>query len=88
MKTLTLQNLKKMEAGTIIASGVGLYKELHKEPVKWVAVRGRIHDWAIYHEHPNMEIEYVTAYGDKIRTESIIRQLVPCDNEAFKMYRY
>ena len=88
MKILTLQNLKDMEAGTIIAQGVGLYPELHKQPVKWVAKRGGIYDWAIYFEHPNMIAEYVTAHGDKVRNKDIIKQLVPCDNEAFKMYRY
>lgn len=88
MKTLTLQSLKDMEAGTIIAQGVGLYTELHPEPIKWVAIRGGIHDWGIYYEHPDMIAEYVTAHGDKVRSESIIKQLVPCDDEAFKMYRY
>jgi len=88
MKTLTLQNLKEMEAGTIIASGVDLYEELYKEPIKWVAIRGGIHDWSIYYGQPEMIDEYITAYGEKCHTESIIKELVPCNDEAFKMYRY
>lgn len=38
---LTLQMLKDMPMGTIFAQG-------NDEGTKWVAVRGGIHDWAIY----------------------------------------
>lgn len=77
-----------MKPGTTIASGVGSYPELHKEPVKWIAVRGDIHDWALYYHEAEMPLSYVRDHGDKSFTESVIRKLVPCDDEAFAMYRH
>lgn len=51
---LTLQQLKDMEPGTIIARGEmldipgGLDMNNSRESLRWIAVRGGIHDWAIY----------------------------------------
>lgn len=66
-----------------------------------VAKRWDIHDWAIYVKRKYRlnimeqrtlwaEILYseVVTTGDKIITEEFIRKLVPCDDEAFKLYRY
>lgn len=83
----------------------GAYKTVTKEgltKVKWVAIRGYIHDWAIYHsldanfehadcldgnDHLKVSYERVGQYGAKLRHEDEIKKLVPCDAEAFKMYR-
>ena len=71
--------------------------------VKWIATRGGIHDWAIYHsldsnfcqadylDHPmHLETSYedIINWGAKLHEEDEIRRLVPCDNEAFSMYRH
>ncbi len=70
--------------------------------VKWVAVRGCIHDWAIYHSlDANLEKsdfldgtahlleswERIYKYGAKLRKEDEIKKFVPCDDEAFTLYR-
>lgn len=88
MEILTLQKLKDMKPGAIIRVGVGLYPEFHETIIKWVAKCGGVYDWAIYYASPEMEVEYVTSYGDKVHTESMIRQFVPCTNEAFDKYRH
>jgi hypothetical protein len=62
MSKLTLKQLKEMEPNTIFARGLGFIehpwfnnakKYLEKDGksimVKWIAIRGGIHDWAIYH---------------------------------------
>jgi hypothetical protein len=83
-----------MEPNTIFAKG-----EIYDRPgeldmantnkkLRWVAVRGGIHDWAIYCHFAGRDWEWIRRYGDKVLMESDIKSLVPCDDEAFKMYRY
>ena len=32
--------------------------------------------------------EFVKNYGMEVFTKEIIKRLIPCDDEAFEMYRY
>jgi len=84
----------------------GAYKTVNKQgltKIKWVAIRGGIHDWAIYHSldanfemadcldgdsHLQVGLERIARGGAKLRREDEIKKLVPCDKESFKMYRY
>ena len=90
---LTLQNLKDMEPG-IFATGVaidesgGLYMANTGRELRWVAVRGGIHDWTIYCHLSGWDKDWIRANGDKVCGEEHIKKLVPCDDEAFKKYRY
>jgi hypothetical protein len=88
MENLTLQKLQEMEQGTIFASGIITDPRLHGEPVRWLAKRGRIHDWAIYYHFEHKSLQWVEDFGDKCHTTSVIKDLVPCDDEALKMYRF
>lgn len=92
---LTLDKLKSMEPEAIIATGTiqnhpdGLYmtnENIGKE-LLWVAKRGYYHDWAIYCHWADSSMDYVLTNGDKITTDSNIKKLVPCDEEALRMYR-
>lgn len=71
--------------------------------VNWVAIRGGIYDWAIYHsldanlekadslggfEHLSASTERIIKGGAKLYKESYIRKFVPCTYEAFEIYRY
>jgi len=86
---LTLEKLKEMEPETIFAFGEGNYPELHKgEDIRWVAVRGGIHDWALYYHLSTYDWAYIKRNGNKSFTDSVIKELVPCDDESFKMYRF
>lgn len=96
MDKLTLQQLKDMQPG-IFAQGLtiddptGCNIASTGIEIKWVAVRGDIHDWCIYTDNPYMpqySYEAVRDMGDKISSENNIKKLVPCDDEAFAMYRY
>lgn len=96
METLTLKKLKELPESQVFATGVvenspeGVYmtdnRKGHK--MRWVAKRGTIHDWAIYIHWAEHDEDYVMKNGDKVRDEKNIRKLVPCDNEAFEMYRF
>src|SRR3990167_921797 len=78
------------EGGTLESDG-------RSTKVKWVAVRGSIHDWAIYHSmnanlvradffddpiHLQTENETIADHGAKLYKEQDIKKFVPCDDEA------
>ena len=88
MEKLTIDKLKEMKAGTIFATGTGTYPELTEQEVRWVACRGGMHDWCIYYAETDKSNLWIQKQGDKCFTESVIKRLVPCDDEAFEMYRY
>ena len=85
---LTLQRLKDLPDSSIFATGLTTNMRLYDGEVRWVAKRGGIHDWAIYYHLSSNSDEYVASHGDKMFTEAVIRELVPCDDEAYKMYRF
>ena len=90
---LSLQDLKDMAPDTIFAtgetidgpSGVNMTGSLL--PLRWVAVRGGIHDWAVYIHSADWSTKQVRENGDKIHNRQIIKKLVSCDDEALEMYR-
>ncbi len=96
MEQLTLKILKEMTPGTIITKGIvknepdGVYMTDQRKgaDLLWVAKRGVIYDWCIYIHWVESGEDYVIHNGDKIHTETYIKRLVPCDDEAFKMYRH
>jgi hypothetical protein len=93
-KMLDIQMLKAMPPQTVFASGMaldtpeGLYMAGTGKLLLWVAVRGGIHDWAIYCHSVPTDIEETMNAGDKVTFKGNICRLVPCDDEAFAMYRY
>ncbi len=91
---LTLQQLKEMKSGTIFLNGMsidspdGINMDRSGKMLHWVAVRGGIHDWAIYCGLADWSMDLVASNGNKVHNEETIKRLVPCDEEAFEMYRY
>ena len=91
---LTLEMFKKMKPGMFakgesVDSPSGINMTGSGKMLKWVAVRGGgIWDWAIYcNLAEDNSYEWICASGYKVYSEATIRRLVPCDNEAYKMYR-
>ena len=85
-----------LEGGTLEQDG-------RSTKVKWVAVRGGMHDWTIYHSmdanfitddyldnpcHLKVPTERIARNGAKLCKEEDIKKFVLCDDKAFKMYRY
>lgn len=91
---LTLKDLKAMQPGLIFATGtavdgpLGINMTRSYKMLRWVAVRGGIWDWAIYCHWEDKSVYWIRDSGDKVTNKETIRALVPCDDEAFKMYRY
>ena len=86
-----------------VSEGGTLEPDGKSTKVKWVAIRGGIHDWAIYHSmnanivkadyfddpiHLQESERRIADYGAKLHKEEDIKRFVPCDDEAFKMYRH
>ncbi len=90
---LTIKDLQDMEPGAIIDSGVtidnrtGINMSGSDRVLRWVAVRGNIHDWAIYVLFAEEDEYTVRRQGDKVIGKENIQRLVPCDDEAYRMYR-
>jgi len=91
---LTLKELKEMDPSTIFLSGIsidgpeGINMDRSGKMLRWVAIRGGIHDWAIYCGLTSWSEGLVASNGNKVHDEETIKKLVPCDEEAFEMYRY
>lgn len=94
-KELTLQDLIDMPPSTVFATGLcknspeDIYmtdENIGKE-MRWVAKRGKIHDWAIYIDWSFRTQEQVEDFGNKIYDSKNIRKLVNCTDEALQMYR-
>lgn len=112
---LTVEALKRFAPHSTFAAGYGFIEHpwfndatVTLEPdgrstqVRWVAVRGGIHDWAIYHSldanfvaapylddpcHLDVDDERIARGGAKLHSERLIRAWVPCTDEAFRWYR-
>lgn len=101
---LTKQLLESYKPDQIFATGeivdgpLGIQLTNSGNQLRWVAVRGRIPDWAIYclgtardihsRAHSTFSETYVRDYGDKLYEEESILRLMPCDEEALKLYRF
>ena len=84
---ITIPELIKIDPESVFAKGECTIPELHPEQIRWVAVRGQIHDWCIYYHFANHTYHQVEIGGDKIKNPKVIKQLVNCSDDAFKMYR-
>lgn len=98
-ETLTLEKLKAMSPGNIIACGIsenspdGIYftnNDLERK-LLWVARRGQIHDWAIYASWLEngigyTSLQFVLDHGDKVPIKYLDR-LISADKDAKEMYR-
>lgn len=90
---LTLQQLKDMKPHTIFEFKPGNNNE---RTFMWVAIRGGIHDWAIYtslNAVPFRDFwagdkQGIADHGEKMFDKEKIREFIPCDDEAFALYRY
>ena len=90
---LDIKMLKAMPPQTLFACGItvdgpeGINMTESGNMLRWVAVRGGIWDWSIYVGLAINTNEDIKRFGDKVYAYSTIRRLVPCDDEAFAMYR-
>ena len=91
---LRIEDIVKLPKHEIFASGTaldneqGLFMSNSGKELRWVAVMGEIGDWCIYCHFAHYPLDYIKRCGDKVREERNIKLCVPCDDAAFKRYRY
>jgi hypothetical protein len=90
---LTKQKLMDMQNNNIFALGEIEHKKYPNliadtEIIRWIAIRGDFYDWAIYYDDYDKTIEEIAKKGRKCISQNLIRTLVFCDEEAFKLYRF
>lgn len=94
---LTLKKLQEMEPDKIFDSGISIIEEDGDLiEITWVAIRGRIHDWAIYYTREIVTgpaptssgtLAALASRGSKVKDYNLVRHLVDCDSGALNMYR-
>lgn len=85
---LTFTQLEAIEDDSVFATGTLTHPTLDKSEVRWIAKKGSgYNDWAIYYHHSKHDVEFIKTQGDKVTTESMIRALVPCDDQVYAKYR-
>lgn len=85
---LTFEQFKALPDDEIFATGTLTDKALAPDEVRWVANKGSGYDdWAIYYHYSQHDVNFIRYHGDKVLSESIIRRLVPCDDQVYAKYR-
>ncbi len=93
MNILTLKKLKEMKPG-IFATGivsdnsVGVNMTNSGRLLRWVAVRGGMHDWKIYCHWAYNSEQWIKDRGDKIHDMNSVKKLVKASKKALEMYRH
>jgi hypothetical protein len=103
------RELDKMAPDTIFLTGIAVIPHPwyglspnypDKVRVKWVAIRGTVHDWAVYHSFDtNLEAyanmpphkipdRMVAGHGSKMHDEELVAQLTGADESAMALYRH
>ena len=91
--SLTIKQLEDMPPETVFARGEiidspdGINMTNSGKLLRWVAKRGRIHDWAIYCHFADKEWWEIEQHGDKVLNQNHIKKLVPSTDDALSMYR-
>lgn len=86
---LTIETLTAMEPATLIASGTHTDPDIFEgDQFKWIAVRGSgsFLDWKIYCADLRHSEDYIRKFGNKVKDNSLIKELVPCTDEVFALY--
>jgi hypothetical protein len=93
---MTLEEFNKIPDGEVFATGVlpnspeGIYMtgEHFGESLKWIAIKGYAHDFAIYYHWFYYSEEYIKEQGQKVTSKGNILKCIPCDEEVINLYRF
>lgn len=91
---ITIEAFKKYPFCEIFATGFAFDNENEINMtrsnllLRWVAVKDETEDWSIYVGPANDSIEYIKDCGDKLTFERNIKNVIDCDDDVFKLYRF
>jgi|AntRauTorckE6833_2_1112554.scaffolds.fasta_scaffold91129_1 hypothetical protein len=83
---LTIESLKGMSPNKVFSFGQSSDLDYFGHEFKWVAVRGGIHDWAMYYHHIDKDYDFIARCGDKV-PQHIACKLIEASEDAANMYR-
>ena len=92
-ETLTAERLASFPncaafcVGTTVDSPDGVNMMNTGKPLKFVAVKGDIEDWAIYVHWDYHDDIYVKAQGDKVTDLEAVKRVLTCSDSALRLYR-
>jgi len=90
---LDIEAFDKIPAGSTFATGVlpnsptGIFMTRDGGDLRWVAVKGYAHDWAVYCHWAYHSEDFVASSGDKVLTPEYVKRCVPCTEEVMERYR-
>lgn len=89
---ITKELFDKIKPGEIFRVVTTRFQNFHEpmeETLTFVCVKAKGDgiDWAIYAKRAGTYVEDIARYGDKVTSEENIRNICPCDDEVFQLYR-
>ena len=80
--------IKPGEIYRVITTKIQGVHDPFQAELTFVCVKGKAGiDWAIYAGHSGGQPADIARYGDKVTSEANIRNICPCDDEVFLLYR-
>lgn len=81
--------IKPGEIFRVVTTKIQAIQEPFKTELTFVCVKGKYEgvDWAIYAGHSGGMVWDIARYGVKVKEEDNIRNICPCDDEVFQLYR-
>lgn len=82
------EDIKPGEIFRVLTTKIQAVHEPLNTELTFVCIKGKGGgDWAIYAGHSGGQPWDIARYGEKVRDEDNIRNICPCDDEVFKLYR-
>lgn len=88
---LTLKEFKQCVNSCVLAEGVkkvDLADGEGEKEYKFIAVKGKANDWALYYSLDiNKTIQWIRNLGTKCYDGQLLRALIDCTEDVYKLYR-
>lgn len=83
---LTQKLLGLIPCGIYFAINEGIYRDISKNKIKWVAEKIDKYKWVIYFAKDPVDWDKVEDNGKRISKDKV-RKLIDCDDEALNYYQ-
>lgn len=88
---LTLKEFKLCVSSCVLAEGIrtlDLDDGEGERTYNFVAVKGKVNDWAVYYSYDiHKHLEHVRRLGTKAYDMKLVRALIDCSEDVYKLYR-
>lgn len=90
---MTIERWKRIPPGEIVRVVITKYEMVEGGEygnIMFVVKKGKeasMQDWCIYYDREERGVEAIAKAAAKVRRDDNIREIFPCDDEVFKLYR-